>query len=62
MTGWISNVNARLKFEIIENCTSSYEVRELTDMMSTSEGEGVMEKRILLGRLCEFFSINQIQM
>ena len=36
--------------------------KERPDMMFTSEVEGVMERRILLGRLCEFYGINQFQM
>ena len=36
--------------------------REPPDMMSTSEGEKFMEKRMYKGRLREFFSINYFQM
>ena len=42
-------------------CAFSLE-RELPDMMSASEGEGVTEKQLYQGRLPKFYSINQFQM
>ena len=42
--------------------TSSHVPRGHPDMMSASEGEGVMEKQTLQGKLHKSYSINQIQM